>query len=122
MGEKRRKAASKTRTKRKAASKTKETKKMASKTKKTKKAASKTKTNKKAASKTTNKCTGWTPTTGKYKGDGGSCKHWGHDVAYQWCYVDKSYDGCAKNNLKASTSFKGKFYIHCACEEKVASE
>merc|ERR1712226_1719535 len=68
-----------------------------------------------------NRCSGWTPTSGKFKGEGGHCKKT-TDYPNKWCWVHRTYKGCARLFLKHSAVYKGKMYIPCGCEEKSMSK
>eukprot|EP00927_Polykrikos_kofoidii_P046210 TRINITY_DN4041_c0_g1_i1.p1 TRINITY_DN4041_c0_g1~~TRINITY_DN4041_c0_g1_i1.p1 ORF type:complete len:423 (+),score=105.67 TRINITY_DN4041_c0_g1_i1:38-1270(+) len=56
-------------------------------------------------------CTGWKPTDGKEAGHGATCALWGYSV--KWCWVDKSYNGTSKEFIKASKTYKDKYYAPC---------
>ena len=53
-------------------------------------------------------CSGWSPSTKKYKGQGGSCKHWGWMV--RWCYAKKKGKCKGHELMKPSNTYAGKYY------------
>jgi len=58
-----------------------------------------------------NKCSGWSPKTGKYKGQGGSCKPWGW--TFKWCWVSKDYNGPGHKLMKKSSTYPCHQYAPC---------
>ena len=56
-------------------------------------------------------CSGWSPSSGKWKGAGGSCATWGSRAT--WCYADSDYSGPGHESLKESDTYHGKFYLPC---------
>eukprot|EP00929_Paragymnodinium_shiwhaense_P123073 TRINITY_DN9650_c0_g1_i1.p1 TRINITY_DN9650_c0_g1~~TRINITY_DN9650_c0_g1_i1.p1 ORF type:complete len:457 (+),score=96.53 TRINITY_DN9650_c0_g1_i1:137-1507(+) len=57
-------------------------------------------------------CSGWSPPSGQYAGQGGSCAKWPGSAA-EWCYVDAGYSGEGGEFLQPSTAYAGKWYIPC---------
>ena len=56
-------------------------------------------------------CTGWTPSSGEWKGKGGSCATSGWSEP--WCYVSKDYQGAFKEFKKPSAVYQGRYYAPC---------
>ena len=66
----------------------------------------------------TQPCTGWTPTTGAWKGKGGSCATWGWTGP--WCYVSKDYHGLFDEFIKPSDTYPGHFFMPCKFADPVS--
>eukprot|EP00929_Paragymnodinium_shiwhaense_P085822 TRINITY_DN4627_c0_g1_i1.p1 TRINITY_DN4627_c0_g1~~TRINITY_DN4627_c0_g1_i1.p1 ORF type:complete len:1576 (-),score=399.78 TRINITY_DN4627_c0_g1_i1:86-4744(-) len=58
-------------------------------------------------------CLGWSPSTGRYQGQGGHCAHWSGKGKGRWCFVDRDYDGPGREFLKPSVEYKGKAVVPC---------
>ena len=65
------------------------------------------------------RCAGWTPTSGKFKGQGGSCAKWGS--SYDWCYVAKDYAGPGHEFILPSNEYPNMYYMPCKVDSSTSS-
>merc|ERR1712078_16050 len=59
--------------------------------------------------KKTDGCNGWSPSSGKYAGQGHKCAKFNWSRA--WCYVDKGFKGPGHEFMRASKAYKEKYYM-----------
>ena len=57
-------------------------------------------------------CSGWTPTEGKYQGQGGTCATWGWTMP--WCYVRADYSGPGHEFMKPSLEYDDTMFVPCS--------
>lgn len=59
------------------------------------------------------KCSGWSPTSGKYQGEGAKCEKYQWDM--KWCYVDSSLS--TEHYVEPSGAYQGQYFAPCETKE-----